>query len=143
MEILVVQVAVEDYGSTHDEDIVVPWTMVTDLHPLSPSKKKKTKTWMLACLIGLTAVTVVSSVLLFVSRMDSSSVLQTTCTKEAFLLHSKDGTCVAQSGAWTPGTTSVDDDDDANSPYATCFINVWSLKNDLCWSRSYINKDGD
>ena len=89
MALLVVQTAVEEYGSTHDKDLVVL------IHPPSPSKKTTTK-WMVACILGLTATVMVSSAtLLFVSRRDA-----TIHTDEAFLLHRKDGTCVMQSGAW-------------------------------------------
>ena len=93
MVILVVQ-AVDDYGSTHDEDIVVPLTMTMDHtnsnNHTSPSKKK-TKKMMFACIIGLTAA-VASSAWMFLSMMDSS-VLRAS-TEESFLLHRKDGTCV-------------------------------------------------
>ena len=89
----------------------------------------------------------VSSAVLFISRTESSSVLRaTTRTEEAFLLHRKDGTCVVQSGTWTPGTKSVDDDAAFSSgPYATCFISLYDQHPPpyLCWTRSYINKDGD
>ena len=78
MVILVVQ-AVDDYGSTHDEDIVVPLTMTMDPtntnNHLSPSKKKTTTKWMVACILGLTAAAVVFSAVLFVSRKESSPVL--------------------------------------------------------------------
>ena len=154
---LVVQVAVDDYGSTQDADIFVPLTMTMDPtnsnnHP-SPSKKKKTTTtkWMVACILGLTAKAVVlSSAVLFVSRIYSSSVLRAAIrTEEAFLLHHKDGTCVPASGACPPGTETVTDagtnsflDDDVNyfsCPYSTCLV----LQNDRCWSHSYINSDSD
>ena len=137
MALLVVQTAVEEYGSTHDEDLIVP------IHPPSPSKKTTTTTkWMVAGILGLTATAMVSSAtLLFVSRRDA-----TTRTDEAFLLHRKDGTCVAQSGAWPYGTTSYDDDgaDHASGPYAICFqLQGGVAQNDFCWSRSHINGDGD
>ena len=45
--LVVVKAAVEDYGSTYDEDIVVL------NHPPSPLKKMTTK-WMVVCLLGLT-----------------------------------------------------------------------------------------
>ena len=154
MVILVVQEAVDDYGATQDKDTVVPLTMVAENRPPSPSKKMTTTKWMVVwCIIGLTAAAVASSALLFVSKTDSSSVLRaTTRTEEAFLLHRKDGTCVAQSGAWPFGTGSVDDDATfgPNTPYATCFINSSVVSynddnssSDLCWSRSYKNSDGD
>ena len=136
MVILVVQ-AVDDYGSTHDEDIVVP------INPRSPSKKK-TKKWMVACVLGLIAAVLVPSALLF---GESTSVLRaTTRTNEAFLLHRKDGTCVVQSGAWPYGTASYDDDgaDHASGPYGTCFqLQGGVAQNYFCWSRSHINGDGD
>lgn len=76
---LVVQVAVDDYGSTQDADIIVPLTMTMDPtntnNHLSPSKKKTTTKWMVACILGLTAAAVVSSAVLFVSRKESSPVL--------------------------------------------------------------------
>ena len=153
MVILVVQEAVDDYGSTQDQDIVVPLTMVVENHPPSPSKKTTTTTatatWMVACLLGLTAAAVVSSAVMFVSRKESSSVLQATRTdEEAFLLHRnrKDGTCVVQSGLW-PRYEELYDDDGlfrSKAPYATCF--VWydnNVATKYCWSRSYLNKGGD
>ena len=153
MVILVVQEAVDDYGATQDKDTVVPLTMVAENRPPSPSKKMTTTKWMVVwCIIGLTAAAVASSALLFVSKTDSSSVLRATRTEESFLLHHKDGTCVAQSGAWPFGTGSVDDDATfgPNTPYATCFINSSVVSynddnssSDLCWSRSYKNSDGD
>ena len=77
MTILVVQSVVKEYGST--QDIVVPLTMTMDPtntnNHLSPSKKKTTTKWMVACILGLTAAAVVSSAVLFVSRMESSPVL--------------------------------------------------------------------
>ena len=158
---LVVQVAVDDYGSTQDADIIVPLTMTMDPtnsnnHP-SPSKKKTTTTkWMVACILGLTAaLMVLSSAVLFVSRRDTSVRRAATRTEDAFLLHPKDGTCVAASGGWPPGTETVTDagtnsflEDDANyfsCPYSTCFewVGVESLQNDRCWSHSYVNGDGD
>ena len=84
MAILEVQ-AVNDYGSTQDEDIVVPLPLVTDNRP-SPSKN--TKKLMRACIIGMAVAAVVSSALLFVSRMDSS-VLRAS-TDESFLLRRAD-----------------------------------------------------
>ena len=141
MAILVVQ-AVDNYGSTQHEELVVPLTMVAENHP-SPSKN--TKKLMCACIIGMTAAALVSSALLCVSMMMDSSVLRAS-TEESFLLHRKDGTCVVQSGAWTPGTKSVDDDAAFSSgPYATCFISLYDQHPPpyLCWTRSYINKDGD
>ena len=154
MTILVVQSAVDDYGSTQKEELVVPLTMTMDPtnsndHP-SPSKKKTMTKWMVACILRLTAVAVVSSAVLFVSRIYSSSVLRAAIrTEEAFLLHHKDGTCVPASGACPPGTETVTDagtnsflDDDVNyfsCPYSTCLV----LQNDRCWSHSYINSDGD
>ena len=143
MTLLVVQTAVDDYGSTHDEEIVGPWTMVvTENHPPSPSTKTTTKL-MVACIIGMTAA-VASSALFFYSILDFS---KQTSTEESFLLHKKDGTCVVQSGPWTPpGTYRKSVDDDAafafHSPYSTCFV-FQGAKNDYCWSRSYINKHGD
>lgn len=143
MAILVVQAAVEEYGSTHDKDIVIPWTMVTENHPpRGASKKTTTTTWMLACLLGLTTATVLlSNAVLFVSRRESSSVLQAS-TEEAFLLHRKDGTCVVQSGVWPPGTTTAVDGD---RPFATCyeFLGDDLANNDLCWSRSFYSKHGN
>ena len=135
MALLVVQAAVEEYGSTHDEDLVVP------IHPPNSSKKTTTTKWMVACSLGLTATAMVSSATLFVSRMDSSTRID-----EAFLLHRKDGTCVVQSGAWPYGTASYDDDgaDHASGPYGTCFqLQGGVAQNYFCWSRSHINGDGD
>ena len=83
MAILEVQ-AVNDYGSTQDEDIVVPLPLVTDNRP-SPSKN--TKKLMRACIIGMAVAAVVSSALLFVSRMDSSVRAS---TDESFLLRRAD-----------------------------------------------------
>jgi len=83
MAILKVQ-AVNDYGSTQDADIVVPLTLVTDNHP---SRSKNTKKLMWACIIGMTVAAVVSSALLFVSRMDSSVRAS---TDESFLLRRAD-----------------------------------------------------
>ena len=83
MAILEVQ-AVNDYGSTQDADIVVPLPLVTDNRP-SPSKN--TKKLMRACIIGMAVAAVVSSALLFVSRMDSSVRAS---TDESFLLRRAD-----------------------------------------------------
>ena len=107
--------------------------MVTENHPPSPSKKTTTK-WMVACIIGMAVAAVVSSALLFVSIMDFSKQAS---THESFLLHRKDGTCVAQSGAWTPGTRSVDDDspddDYTLGPYSTCYAFQGGVaQNDYC-----------
>ena len=75
MALLVVQTAVDDYGSTHDEEIVGPWTMVvTENHPPSPSTKTTTKL-MVACIIGMTAA-VAASTVLFYSIMDYSKPSQ-------------------------------------------------------------------
>ena len=148
MTILVVQSVVKEYGST--QDIVVPLTMTMDPtntnNHLSPSKKKTTTKWMVACILGLTAAAVVSSAMLFVSRMEFSSGLRATRTKEAFLLHRKDGTCVVQSGDWrsnqAEGVDDDNDDDVTSHPYSTCYIDN-NVSPGLCWSRSYINGDGD
>ena len=134
--LVVVKAAVEDYGSTYDEDIVVL------NHPPSPLKKMTTK-WMVVCLLGLTAAALMSSAVLFVSRRESSTILRAaTRTEEAFLLHRKDGTCVVRSGAWPPGTTTALDGD---SPFAACYelLDDDLAKNDLCWSQSFYSKYGN
>jgi hypothetical protein len=122
-------------------------TMVTENHPTSPSERKTrtTTTWMIACILGLTAAAAVSRAVLFVSRRESSYVLRATDrTEETFLLHRKDGTCVVQSGAWPYSTASHDDDDQVAlfGPFATCFVSQGGVAaSDYCWSRSYY--DGD
>ena len=77
-----------------------------------------------------------SSAVLFMSRIESSSVL----------LHRKDGTCVVQSGAWPHDALMYDDDGlfRSKAPYVTCF--VWYDNNVVtkyCWSWSYLTKGGD
>lgn len=123
MGILVVQVA-NDYGSTQDKEIAVPLTIdpTNSNHP-PPSPSKQTTMWKVACILGLTAVTLVSRAVLFVSQRKSSAVLQAaTHNDEAFLLRRKDGTCVAQSGAWPANNVTTDDDEMALSgPLSTCF----------------------
>ena len=105
--VVVEDVEVEDYGSTHGaEERVVsrPW-MVDP--PRSPPSLWKTQKWRCAGILGMTAV-VALSVLLFVSRMDSSSsVLRATRIEDAVLLHRKDGTCVVQSSDWIHKTKLV------------------------------------
>ena len=146
MGILVVQ-AVDAYGSTQDEEIAVPLTIdpTNSNHP-PPSPSKQTTMWKVVCILGLAAATLVSSAVLFVSRREASAVLRAAIRNdEAFLLHRKDGTCVAQSGGWPANTVTTDNNEMALSgPYSTCFVfQSGAAKTDYCWSRSYINKDGD
>ena len=140
-----------DYGSTHDEEIVVPLTLMdhncnstNTKHPSSiPSWK--TKKLMFAGIIGMTAA-VASSAMLFLSIMDFP---KQESTEPSFLLHQPDGGCVAASGPWpenTPSGARADDDDNiqddddnpySSHPYVTCF----SFKGgqDQCWSKSYMD----
>ena len=136
-----VDVVVDDYGSTHDEELVVPLTLMVD-HPNShPSWK--TKKLMCAGIIGMTAA-VASSALVFYSIMDFSKQAQ---TEESFLLNASsvgaDNICVAASGPYPEGAfsreeQSDDDDPGMGGPFVSCF----SLKENgaivgHCWSNSY------
>ena len=124
------------YGSTHDEDLVIPLAMVTDNHP-SPTSKN-TKKLLCAVMIGLT-VAVASSALLFFSIRESCGPAS---TEESFLLHASvgadDDKCVPASGPWPTGAASAVDDDGPGGPFVTCFVCQGCVNQiDHCWSHSY------
>ena len=130
---------VDDYGSTHDEELVVPLTLMVDHPGSNPSWKTKKLTF--AGIIGMTA-TVAPSALLFLSIMDSSGQAQ---TEESFLLNDRGpySKCVPASGPWPEGSFSLGDDDDVDKPFKTCFINTHVATGNYCWSHSYIDGWGN
>lgn len=130
-----VEVEVDDYGSTHDEELMIPLTLMVD-HPGS-NPSWKTKKLMYAGIIGMTAA-VASSALLFLSIMDFS---KQESSELSFLLHASvgnDNTCVPASGPWPTNSVSQDDDSQdvngaSDGPYVTCY----SFQGTHCWSHSY------
>ena len=137
---------IDDYGSTHGEDLVGPLTLLnpTRSNKQHPSSRPSwtTKKVVLG-IIGLTAAIVVSSATLFFSVVvDSSGQAQ---TEESFLLNDSGGAdddnCEAATGPWpglttTKGDHSVDDDNqNAGKPFLTCFTYQNGPKQ--CWSKSY------
>ena len=136
-------VDVDDYGSTHDEGLVVPLAITdhNNTNSNNPIPSRNTKKLMSAGIIGMTA-TVASSALLFLSIMDSSGQAQ---TEESFLLHDSGpySKCVPASGPWPAGSFSLGDDDDVDMPFKTCFKNKNGAPVDYCWSHSYIDGWGN
>ena len=148
-----VDAAVDDYGSTHDEELVVPLSLMVQ-HPRShPSKIWKMKKVLCAGIIGMTAA-VASSAVLFYSILDFSKQAS---TGPSFLLDARGpySNCVVASGPWPTNSYAADDDrhddDDGNNPnkgkpYVTCYsykdpyyLNGGDAEAQ-CWSNSY--KDG-
>ena len=139
-----VDVDVKDYGSTHDEERVVPSGMMMEEYPSSSPPSWKTKKLMCAGIIGMTAA-VASSTLLFLSIMELSGQAQ---TEESFLLHDSGpySKCVPASGPWPTNSVSQDDDGEkasgaSDGPYVTCF--EFQGGENHCWSHSYIDGWGN
>ena len=142
MATLAVVQTVGYYGSTHDEELVVPLKRrmdpINNSHPPSPARK--TTKWIFACLMGMTAAAVASSaIVLLVSIRESSG--PAISTEESFLLHASDRAdddkCVPASGPWPTGAFSTQQDDDSvnrSGPYVTCFA---STTGGYCWSHAY------
>ena len=147
-----VDVDIDDYGSFHDEELVVPLPLMdhnrtNSKHPSSSTPSWKTKKLMCAGIIGMTAAVASSALLLFSIIKKLSG---TAPTEELFLLHASvgadDDKCVAATGPWPTGSKSYmqDDDDDTSlqphsGPYVSCFV---STTGGYCWSHSYYG-DGD
>ena len=127
-----IEVDVDDYGSIHDEELVVPLATMdrhhgtNTNHPSSSHPSWKTKKLMCAGIIGMTAA-VASSALVFYSIMDFSKQAQ---TEESFLLNASsvgaDNICVAASGPYPEGAfsreeQSDDDDPGMGGPFVSCF----------------------
>ena len=138
---------VVDYGSTHDEERVVPLGMMMEYPSSSPpSWKTKKVSVVLLGLVGLTAVVASGGAsLVFPSLVTSSEPARS--TEESFLLHASvgadDNKCVPASGPWPTNSVSQDDDGEeatgaSDGPYVTCFA---STTGGYCWSHSYF--DGD
>ena len=148
---LVAATKVDNYGSTHDEELAVPLPMMDpnrtqrNHHPCtgitSPSWNTKKKAIVLG-MIGVTTAVVSSATLFFSVVVDSSGQAQ---TEELFLLNDSGGAdddnCEAATGPWpglttTKGDHSVDDDNqNAGKPFLTCFTYQNGPKQ--CWSKSY------
>ena len=161
-----VDVDVEDYGSTHDEELVVPLTLMEHNrnHPntkhLSSNPSWKMKKLMCVGIIGMT-VAVASSALVFLSIMDFS---KQESIEPSFLLHASvgtknDNTCVAASGPWPTNSvsgfnTDIDDSfsvgqDGAKKAFVSCFTFHQTVaeraRGDqpfLCCSHSYYDPGG-
>ena len=132
-----VEVDVEDYGSTYNEERVVPSGMT--------SWTTKKAGVVLLGLLGLTAMVASGGAApIFPSLVTSSESAR---TEEAFLLQARgganDGTCVPATGPWPTGAVSQNDDGEqdegaSDGPYVTCF----TARGGYCWSHSYYD-DGD
>ena len=140
---------VVDYGSTHDEERVVPLGMMMEYPSSSPpSWKTKKVSVVLLGLVGLTAVVASGGAsLVFPSLVTSSEPARS--SEESFLLHASvgadDNKCVPASGPWPAGSGSQDDDGEeafgaSDGPYVTCFA---STTGGHCWSHSYIDSWGN
>ena len=113
-----VDVDIDDYGSFHDEELVVPLPLMdhnrtNSKHPSSSTPSWKTKKLMCAGIIGMTAAVASSALLLFSIIKKLSG---TAPTEELFLLHASvgadDDKCVAATGPWPTGSKSYMQDDD-------------------------------
>ena len=144
-----VDVDVEDYGSTHDEERVVPLGMMMEYPSSSPPSWKTKKVGVvLLGLLGLTAVVASGGAsLVFPSLVTSSEPARS--SEESFLLHASvgadDNKCVPASGPWPTNSVSQDDDGEevvgaSDGPYVTCFV---STTGGYCWSHSYIDSWGN
>ena len=134
-----VDVDVKDYGSTHDEERVVPSGMMMEYPSNSPPSWKTKKAG--AVLLGL----LVGASLVFPSLVTFSEPAR---TAEAFLLQAlggaNDDTCVPASGPWPAGAVSLENNDEGKNghsgPFVTCFQfqgNDRAYYADGCWSHSY------
>ena len=133
-----IDVDVEDYGSTQNEERVVPSGMMMEYPSNSPPSWKTKKAG--AVLLGL----LVGASLVFPSLVTFSEPVR---TAEAFLLQARGGAnddqCVPASGPWPTGSVSSagkEQRDAPDGPYVTCF--TFQGGKDHCWSHSYYD-DGD
>ena len=134
-----------NYGSTHDEELVVPLTLrdhnrTNTKHPSSTPSCTTKKLLMCAGIMGMSAAVASSAMVLF-TIMDVSNQGS---TEPSFLLHASVGAdddhCVQASGPWPTGSVSTDDDTHylEHHPFVTCFV---STTGGYCWSHSYYNGD--
>ena len=146
-----IDVDVEDYGATHNEERVVPSGMMMEYPSSHPTWKTKKAGVVLLGLLGLTVVVASGGASLFFSSLGTS--LEPARTKESFLLQAHvradDDKCVPASGPWPAGSVSrqeieamYNEDDEHNGPFVTCFVfqaadDDNSSPTDACWSHSY------
>ena len=135
-----IDVDVEDYGSTQNEERVVPSGMMMEYPSNSPPSWKTKKAG--AVLLGL----LVGASLVFPSLVTFSEPAR---TAEAFLLQARGGanddTCVPASGPWPAGAVSLENNDEGKNghsgPFVTCFQDQGNDDRayyaDGCWSHSY------
>lgn len=137
------------YGSTHDDELVVPSGMMMN-HPSNPSWKTKKAVVVLLSILGLTAVVASGGAsMVFPSIVNS---LEQARTEESFLLHDGGGggrsvyDCVVASGSWPQVNGDLDKGGGSSQPFVSCF-STWHEKNQQylqCWSRShYAGTDND
>ena len=155
-----VDVVVDDYGSTHGEDRVVPSGMMMDYLRSPLSWKTKKASVVLLGILGVTAVVASGyAAMIFPSIVTSSEPAR---TDESFLLHDGSsrlswGKCVATSGPWPSGTLTLRKGDMQPHPgynmdlyvgpgYSQRFVSCFSLwvktkhmdgfAYEQCWSES-------
>ena len=147
---------VDEYGSIHDEDLVVSLATMehnrtNTNHPMSSSTPSWTTKKVLMCagIMGMTAA-VASSAVLFFSILD---YFNQDSTASSFLLHARGGAddhnCVVASGPWPTDSVSTKETvhggydqsgDYIDGPFVTCFIFQGDVHN-ACWSHSYYYPD--
>ena len=136
-----VYVDIFDYGSTYDEERVVPSGMMMEYPSSHPTWTTKKAGVVLLGLLGLTVSVASGGASLFFSSLVTSS--EPARTEESFLLQARGGAnddrCVPASGPWPAGSVSGGQDDDTpnghSGPYVTCF--TFQGGEDQCWSHSY------
>ena len=139
-------VDVDGYGSTHDQDLVVPSGMMMN-HLSNQSWKTKKAVLVLLSILGLTTVVASSASMFFPSIVNSSEQVR---TEESFLLQDGGGypkptDCVVASGSWPAGDQELNIDGSGTQPFVSCFStwNKWGGPNLQCWSRSHYVKMDD